>query len=44
MLTSEGIALTFIAIVGVCVGSFLNVVIARIPEGRTIVFPGSDKT
>jgi leader peptidase (prepilin peptidase)/N-methyltransferase len=37
----EAIALIFMAICGLCVGSFLNVVIARIPEGRSIVFPGS---
>ena len=35
------IALLFAAILGLCVGSFLNVVIARIPEGRSIVRPGS---
>ena len=28
-------------IVGLCVGSFLNVVIARVPERRSIVTPGS---
>ena len=28
-------------VVGLCVGSFLNVVIARVPEGRSIVHPGS---
>jgi leader peptidase (prepilin peptidase) / N-methyltransferase len=28
-------------ILGLCVGSFLNVVIARVPEGRSIVSPGS---
>ena len=28
-------------IFGLCVGSFLNVVIARLPEGRSIVSPGS---
>ncbi len=28
-------------VVGLCVGSFLNVVIARVPEGRSIVTPGS---
>ena len=41
MLTPDAIALIFVAIFGLCVGSFLNVVIARIPEGRSIVFPGS---
>lgn len=28
-------------LVGLCVGSFLNVVIARVPEGLSIVHPGS---
>ena len=28
-------------ILGLCVGSFLNVVIARVPKGRSIVHPGS---
>ena len=28
-------------LLGLCVGSFLNVVIARVPEGRSIVGPGS---
>jgi leader peptidase (prepilin peptidase) / N-methyltransferase len=37
----DAIALVFIAILGLCVGSFLNVIIARIPEGRSIVRPGS---
>lgn len=31
----------FTAILGLCVGSFLNVVIARVPAGRSIVYPGS---
>jgi leader peptidase (prepilin peptidase)/N-methyltransferase len=35
------VALTFCAFAGLCVGSFLNVVIARVPEGRSIVYPGS---
>lgn len=26
---------------GLCVGSFLNVVIARVPQGRSVVYPGS---
>jgi leader peptidase (prepilin peptidase)/N-methyltransferase len=37
----DAIALIFIVILGLCVGSFLNVIIARIPEGRSIVRPGS---
>jgi leader peptidase (prepilin peptidase) / N-methyltransferase len=41
VLTPDAIALIFVALFGLCVGSFLNVVIARIPEGRSIVFPGS---
>jgi len=41
MMTPHAIALIFTAILGLCVGSFLNVVIARIPEGRSIVYPGS---
>jgi leader peptidase (prepilin peptidase) / N-methyltransferase len=29
------------ALLGVCVGSFLNVVIYRVPAGRSVVYPGS---
>jgi leader peptidase (prepilin peptidase)/N-methyltransferase len=35
------IAMVFCALFGLCVGSFVNVVIARIPAGRSIVHPGS---
>jgi len=28
-------------VLGLCVGSFLNVVIARVPQGRSVVHPGS---
>ena len=35
------IAVIFCAVLGLCVGSFLNVVIARIPAGRSIAHPGS---
>lgn len=35
------LALTFCTLVGLCVGSFLNVVIARLPAGRSIAHPGS---
>jgi leader peptidase (prepilin peptidase)/N-methyltransferase len=35
------IALAATALFGLCVGSFLNVVIARLPAGRSIVYPGS---
>jgi len=31
----------FVLAVGACVGSFLNVVIYRLPRGESIVFPGS---
>ena len=41
MITPEAITLIFMTVFGLCVGSFLNVVIARIPEGRSIVYPGS---
>jgi leader peptidase (prepilin peptidase)/N-methyltransferase len=34
-------AAIFWAIGGLCIGSFLNVVIARLPEGRSIAYPGS---
>ncbi len=33
--------LVFLFVLGACVGSFLNVVIHRLPRGRSIVFPGS---
>jgi leader peptidase (prepilin peptidase)/N-methyltransferase len=35
------LALAFVFLFGLCVGSFLNVVIARLPAGRSIVHPGS---
>ena len=40
-MTPPAITLTFTVILGLCVGSFLNVVIARLPAGRSIVYPGS---
>jgi len=33
--------LTYAGIVGACVGSFLNVVIYRLPRGKSLVHPGS---
>jgi leader peptidase (prepilin peptidase)/N-methyltransferase len=35
------VALGFAFLFGLCVGSFLNVVIARLPAGRSIIYPGS---
>ncbi len=40
-MTPHTITLIFAVILGLCVGSFLNVIIARIPEGRSIIYPGS---
>lgn len=39
MTPGTGTALAFL--LGLCVGSFLNVVIARLPEGRSLLTPGS---
>jgi leader peptidase (prepilin peptidase)/N-methyltransferase len=36
-----GAATALAFLVGLCVGSFLNVVIARLPEGRSLLSPGS---
>ena len=35
------VALTFSALFGLCIGSFLNVVIGRLPLGRSLAHPGS---
>lgn len=40
MIALEAAALALF-VVGLCVGSFLNVVIARVPEGRSVVSPRS---
>jgi len=37
----HGIAQAFVLAVGLCVGSFLNVCIARMPEDRSVVHPAS---
>ena len=36
-----GVVLALVALVGLCVGSFLNVVISRLPAGQSVVRPGS---
>jgi len=40
-MTPSPVALIFVLIFGLCVGSFLNVVVARLPAGRSITSPGS---
>jgi len=37
----EPVYLLFIVMFGACAGSFLNVVIHRLPRGQSLVFPGS---
>ena len=37
----HGLWIVFLAVTGACVGSFLNVVIYRLPRGQSIVFPPS---
>lgn len=37
----ETVFTLFLLVLGLCIGSFLNVVIARVPEGLSIVRPGS---
>ena len=33
--------LVFVTAMGLCVGSFMNVVVYRMPRGMSIIFPGS---
>src|SRR6266404_1520405 len=40
-MTPFPVAMIFVLIFGLCVGSFLNVVVARLPAGRSIISPGS---
>lgn len=37
----EAVSIIFLFVFGACIGSFLNVVICRLPCGESIVFPGS---
>lgn len=37
----EAVWLVFFLAIGACVGSFLNVVVWRLPRGQSIVYPGS---
>jgi len=39
--TPSGLLYGIVAVLGACIGSFLNVVISRMPENRSIVRPGS---
>ncbi len=38
---APGLVLAWIGIVGGCIGSFLNVVVYRLPEGMSLLYPGS---
>lgn len=40
-LFASGMLIVFASIIGLLIGSFLNVVVARVPEGRSIVSPPS---
>ncbi len=37
----EWLQVVWLGVTGLCIGSFLNVVIARVPDGQSIVRPGS---
>ena len=41
MATASWVADAYVLVVGACVGSFLNVVIARLPHGKSLVSPPS---
>ena len=40
-MTMDSLLLIYIAFTGLCIGSFLNVVIYRLPIGQSLVSPGS---
>ena len=41
MTTTEWLELLWIGLVGACVGSFLNVVVHRLPAGKNLLWPAS---
>jgi leader peptidase (prepilin peptidase)/N-methyltransferase len=41
LMTSDPAVVAWFALVGACIGSFLNVVVYRLPGGKSIVHPGS---
>ena len=40
-MTADTVLLSYVTLTGLCIGSFLNVVIYRLPLGQSLVSPGS---